>query len=272
VQVTDPKPLIQADDLTKKFGSRVVMDRLSFEIYAGEVLVILGPSGCGKSTLLRCLIGLEPPDAGRVHVFGADVYRSPPAALDALRRRIGMAFQDGALFGSMTLAENVETPVTEFSDLPASTRRILALIKLGMVGLSDANDQYPSQISGGMRKRAALARAMVLDPEVLFFDEPSAGLDPVTSAGLDQLLIRLNRAFQATLVVVTHELESAFAIAHRIFLMDRGRIVASGDTATLKRTKDPAAQRFLHRQPEEASAARLMRTVIARAADNLSRK
>jgi phospholipid/cholesterol/gamma-HCH transport system ATP-binding protein len=270
--MADARPLIQAVNLTKRFGSRIVMDRVSFEIYAGEVLVILGPSGCGKSTLLRCLIGLEPPDAGRAYVFGTDIYGSSPEELDAARRCIGMTFQDGALFGSMTLAENVAIPVMEFSDLPASTRRILALIKLGMVGLGEAIDQYPAQISGGMRKRAALARAMALDPRVLFFDEPSAGLDPVTSAGLDQLLIRLNRAFQATIVVVTHELESAFAIAHRIFLMDRGHIVASGDPATMKRTTYPAAQRFLRRQPEEPSAERFMEAVIAKAAEDLGRQ
>jgi phospholipid/cholesterol/gamma-HCH transport system ATP-binding protein len=248
------------------------MDRLSFDIYSGEVLVILGPSGCGKSTLLRCLIGLEPPDAGRVRMLGTDIYSASPEALDTVRRRIGVTFQDGALFGSITLAENVEIPLIEFSDLAPSTRRILAMIKLSMVGLGEALDKYPSQISGGMRKRAALARAMALDPEVLFFDEPSAGLDPVTSAGLDQLLIRMNRAFQATLVVVTHELESAFAIADRIFLMDQGRIVASGDPKTLKETTLPAVQRFLNRQPEEPSAEKLMDSLIAKVAENSSRQ
>jgi phospholipid/cholesterol/gamma-HCH transport system ATP-binding protein len=264
------RPLIQASALNKRFGARVVMDDLSFDIHAGEVLVILGPSGCGKSTLLRCLIGLEPPDAGHVQVFDTDIYHDPQASLDTARRRIGMTFQDGALFGSMTLAENVETPVAEFSDLPASTRRILARIKLGMVGLGEAVDQYPSQISGGMRKRAALARAMALDPEVLFFDEPSAGLDPVTSAGLDQLLIRLNHAFHATLVVVTHELESAFAIAHRIFLMDRGSIIAAGTPSELRATKHPAAQRFLLRQAEEASAEQKLDDVLAAAAKDMA--
>ncbi|MGH8502410.1 MAG: ABC transporter ATP-binding protein [Gammaproteobacteria bacterium] len=272
MKAADADPLIQAKALKKRFGAKVVMDDLSFDIHAGEVLVILGPSGCGKSTLLRCLIGLEPPDAGHVHVFGTDIYNSSPANLDAVRRRIGMTFQDGALFGSMTLAENVETPVSEFSELPASTRRLLARIKLGMVGLGDAIDQYPSQISGGMRKRAALARAMALDPEVLFFDEPSAGLDPVTSAGLDQLLIRLNHAFQATLVVVTHELESAFAIAHRIFLMDRGSIIASGTPSGLRETKHPAAQRFLRRQAEEPSSGRLMESVLTAALNDLARQ
>jgi phospholipid/cholesterol/gamma-HCH transport system ATP-binding protein len=267
MQLADAKPVIQAQSLMKRFGSKVVMDCLSFDVYAGEVLVILGPSGCGKSTLLRCLIGLQPPDAGQVSVLETDIYGASPAALDAVRRRIGVTFQDGALFTSMTLAENIEIPLSEFSDLPASTRRILAMIKLSMVGLSEALDSYPSQISGGMRKRAALARAMALDPEVLFFDEPSAGLDPTTSAGLDQLLIRLNQVFQATLVVVTHELESAFAIADRIFLMDQGRIIASGDPAALKKTTLPAAQRFLNRQPEEHSAAQLMDAVIAKAAE-----
>jgi phospholipid/cholesterol/gamma-HCH transport system ATP-binding protein len=258
-------PLIEAAGLTKRFGAKTVMDDLSFGIHAGEVLVILGPSGCGKSTLLRGLIGLEPPDSGRVRVLGTDVYNASPEDLDAVRRRIGMTFQDGALFGSMTLAENVEMPVSEFSDLPASTRRILARIKLGMVGLGEAIDQYPAQLSGGMRKRAALARAMALDPEVLFFDEPSAGLDPVTSAGLDQLLMRLNRTLSATLVVVTHELESAFMIAHRIFLMDHGRIIASGAPDVLKLTRDPTARKFLSRQPDEPSSRLLMNSLLAEA-------
>lgn len=256
-------PLIEAAGLSKQFGAKVVMDDLSFKIHAGEVVVILGPSGCGKSTLLRSLIGLEPPDSGRVRVLGTDIYDASPEELDAVRRRIGMTFQEGALFGSMTLGENVEMPVAEFTGLPASTRRILVRIKLGMVGLGEAIDQYPAQLSGGMRKRAALARAMALDPEILFFDEPSAGLDPVTSAGLDRLLMRLNHTLHATLVVVTHELESAFTIAHRIFLMDRGRMIAAGTPEDLKRTREPAARRFLSRQPDETSSKLLVNSLLA---------
>ncbi|MFQ5779679.1 MAG: ABC transporter ATP-binding protein, partial [Nitrospiria bacterium] len=169
-------PLIEARGLTKSYERRCVMDRLDLTVNHGETLVILGASGSGKSTLLRCLVGLERPDAGSVRIQGTDIFSADPQALASLRRQIGMAFQGGALFGSMTLAGNVDLPLSEFTRLPASTRRIVSRIKLGMVGLEDAMDQLPSQISGGMRKRAALARALALDPDILFFDEPSAGL------------------------------------------------------------------------------------------------
>jgi phospholipid/cholesterol/gamma-HCH transport system ATP-binding protein len=260
--VNQTTPVIEAKELVKRFGARTVMDCLSFEVRRGEILVILGPSGCGKSTLLRCLIGLQPPDQGSVQVLGTDIYGASPEALDAVRRGIGMTFQDGALFGSLTLAENVELPLKEFTGLAPSTRRILAKIKLGMVGLADAVERYPAEISGGMRKRAALARAMALDAGVLLFDEPSAGLDPVTSASLDQLLLRLNRALGSTIIVVTHELESAFAIADRLFLMDKGRIVASGDSESLRQTENPIARRFVDREPQETTSAIVLESLL----------
>ena len=210
------RPAIEARRIRKSYDGRVVLEEIDLNVRAGETLVILGASGSGKSTLLRCLVGLERPDAGTVIIQGVDVFAADPRALSALRERIGMAFQGGALFGSMTVAENVCLPLAEYSRLPDSTRRIIARIKLGMVGLEDAMDKLPSQLSGGMRKRAALARAIALDPDVLFFDEPSAGLDPVTGAGLDRLLLRLKKAYRVTIVVVTHEMASAFTIADRV--------------------------------------------------------
>jgi phospholipid/cholesterol/gamma-HCH transport system ATP-binding protein len=223
---------------------------VDLSVRKGETLVILGGSGSGKSTLLRCLVGLERPDEGTVRIRGIDIF-GDPRGLSALRRRMGMAFQGGALFGSMTVAENIELPLVEFTKLPASTRRIIARIKLGMVGLEDSMDRLPSELSGGMKKRAALARALALDPEIVFFDEPSAGLDPVTAAGLDQLIVQLKKAFGATLVVVTHEMVSAFTIADRLALMHEGRFALTDTPAVVRESRDPTVRGFLDRHPPE---------------------
>ncbi|MEO1085029.1 MAG: ABC transporter ATP-binding protein [Acidobacteriota bacterium] len=246
----DAPPAIEIRGLRKAFGDKVVLDQLDLRVEAGESLVILGGSGSGKSTLLRCMIGLERPDAGSVLLHGVDLFEAPREEVRALRRRIGVAFQGGALFGSMTVAENVDLPLREFTDLPASTRRIIARIKLSLVGLGDAMDRLPSELSGGMQKRAAFARAMALDPSILFCDEPSAGLDPVTAAELDQLLIQLRDVFGATLVVVTHELDSAFAIADRLAIMRGGRFVLTGPVDEVRASDDPWVRRFLGRIPE----------------------
>jgi len=242
--------MIEVRGLRKSFGKQEVLKGVDLSVRKGETLVILGGSGCGKSTLLRCLVGLERPDAGTVRIQGIDIF-ADPQGLSALRRRMGMAFQGGALFGSMTVAENIELPLAEFTKLPASTRRIIARIKLGMVGLEDAMDRMPSELSGGMKKRAALARALALDPEIVFFDEPSAGLDPVTAAGLDQLLVQLKKAFGATLVVVTHELVSAFTIADRLALMHEGRFALTDTPAVVRESRDPTVRGFLDRHPPE---------------------
>ena len=244
-------PAIEVSALRKSYNGPLVLDGIDLDVRKGETLVILGGSGSGKSTLLRCVVGLERPDAGQVKIQGVDVFDADPVALAGLRRRMGMAFQAGALFGSMTVAENIELPLVEFTQLPATTRRIIARIKLGMVGLEDAMDQLPSELSGGMRKRAALARALALDPEILFFDEPSAGLDPVTASGLDQLLIKLKEAFGVTLVVVTHEMESAFAIADRLALIHEGRFLIIDTPEAVRKCDNPVVRNFLDRRPSE---------------------
>jgi phospholipid/cholesterol/gamma-HCH transport system ATP-binding protein len=243
---------IEVEGLSKSFGDHPVLVGLDLEVRAGETLVILGGSGSGKSTLLRCLVGLERPDAGSVRIQGTDIFDANPRSLSKLRERMGMAFQGGALFGSMTLGENVELPLVEFTRMPPMTRRIVARIKLGMVGLEDALDLYPSELSGGMVKRAALARALVLDPDILFFDEPSAGLDPVTAAGLDRLILQLKKAFEVTTVVVTHELRSAFAIADRLALLHAGRFLVVGTPERVRQCEGPVVRGFLERRPLES--------------------
>lgn len=246
-------PIIEAHGLHKSFGDKTVLDGIDLEVETGETLIILGSSGSGKSTLLRCLIGLEEPDEGEVIVAGTNLFRAKRQELARLRQSMGVAFQAGALFTSMTVGENIDLPLEELTDLPKSTRELIVRIKLALVGLEGTADLYPSELSGGMRKRVAFARAMALDPQILFADEPSAGLDPVTSAGLDQLLIRLREVFDVTLIVVTHELESAFAVGERIALIDRGRILALGTPDEIKASTDSIVRRFLDRETEIAA-------------------
>src|SRR5919109_4117479 len=211
--------MIRVEDFTAAYDGLVVLAHVSFEVYAGEVFVILGGSGCGKSTLLKHIIGLYKPTAGKILIDGEDIAAAEGDERLRILRKFGVMYQSGALFGSMTLLENVSLPLEEFTDLPPDAIRLIAMMKLQRVGLSAFANLMPSELSGGMQKRAAIARAMALDPRLLFLDELSAGLDPLTSADLDQLILRLSRTLGITFVVVTHELPSIFAIADRVIML-----------------------------------------------------
>lgn len=242
-----PEPIISVSGLHVAYGSREVLHGLTFDVQRGETLVVIGGSGSGKSTLLRTLVGLERPSAGEVRIKGVDIARARVREMDAIRKRIGLAFQGGALIGSLTVGANIALPLLEHTTLEKSTIEVMVRIKLEQVGLSGFENYMPSQLSGGMKKRAAFARAMALDPEILFFDEPSAGLDPITAAGIDDLILSLKRAYALTMVVVTHELASAFLIADRVILVDRGNIAAIGPVDEVRNSRHPRVRQFLDR-------------------------
>jgi phospholipid/cholesterol/gamma-HCH transport system ATP-binding protein len=245
-------PVIVVDQLTARFGDNIIFDRVSFQVNQGEILVILGGSGCGKSTMMKHLIGLYKPAAGQVLVNGVNINTDDDRILRRVRMDLGVLFQSGALFGSMTLAENVALPLQEYTDLDLAVIDLIVRMKLGLVSLAGYENHLPSEISGGMKKRAGLARAMALDPTILFFDEPSAGLDPVTSVELDNLIKSINAGMGTTMVIVTHELESIFNIAHRVIMLDKGArgIIAAGDPRELKdHSTDPRVVNFFNRRP-----------------------
>jgi phospholipid/cholesterol/gamma-HCH transport system ATP-binding protein len=247
-----PTPVIVVDQLTARFGDNTIFERVSFQVNPGEILVILGGSGCGKTTLLKHLIGLYQPTGGQVLVNGVNINTDDDRVLRQLRMGFGVLFQSGALFGSMTLAENVALPIQEYADLDPDTIDLIVKMKLGLVNLAGYENHLPSEISGGMKKRAGLARAMALDPTILFFDEPSAGLDPVTSVELDNLIKSINAGMGTTMVIVTHELESIFNIAHRVLMLDKAArgIIAEGDPRELKdHSDDPRVVNFFNRRP-----------------------
>jgi phospholipid/cholesterol/gamma-HCH transport system ATP-binding protein len=241
-----PEASIQVVDVVKKFGDRTVLDAIRLDVFNGETLVILGGSGSGKSTLLRLMIGNIPPDGGDIIGLGKSLSQMTDAEMTDYRKSIGVLFQSGALYNSMTVGENVALPLREHTDLPDETIDIMVKIKLELVGLRRHTDKMPGELSGGMKKRAGLARAIALDPKILFYDEPSAGLDPVTSHEIDLLIRDLNRKLGVTSVVVTHEMDSAFRIADRMVLLDQGKFIISGTPDEMRDSTDPLVRQFVH--------------------------
>jgi len=243
-------PMVSVRDLRVSYGAVEILHGINFEVKPGETLVILGGSGSGKSTLLRTLVGLERASSGEIWIKGKNIAAISQTELDEIRKKIGMSFQGGALFGSMTVGDNVALPLREHTKLEESTIDIILRLKLEQVGLAGFEYYMPSQLSGGMKKRAAVARALAMDPEILFFDEPSAGLDPIIAAGIDQLILQLKKAFRMTIVVVTHELASAYLIADRMVLIDKGNVLSIGTTEEMRSSSQPRVRQFLDRVAE----------------------
>lgn len=242
-------PVVDVHDLSVGWSGEPLLEHATFEIREGEVFAILGGSGSGKSTLMRCLIGLAPPLAGTITMAGLGAPR-----LDAERPPFGVMFQQGALFGSMTVGENVALPIAQWTDLPRDAIDVIVRAKLRLVGLAGAERKLPSALSGGMRKRAAIARSMALEPSLLFLDEPSSGLDPILSAELDELIVTLKRGLGLTVVIVTHELGSILSIVDRCIMLDRESksIIASGAPGDLRASADPRVRAFFNRTPRAA--------------------
>jgi len=245
------EPILIVEGLTARFGDNVVFENVNFKVYRGEILVVVGASGCGKSTLLKIMIGLQTPAAGKVLYQGMDIVRATEKELLSYRQNIGVLFQSSALFSSMTLKENIALPLEEYARLDPAMTDMIIKMKLGMVNLAGYENHSPAELSGGMKKRAGIARAMALDPQVLFFDELSAGLDPITAVELDELIIKTNEALGTTMVIVTHELESIYKIAHRVLMLDKQAqgIIAEGKPQELKNNAtDPRVRSFFRRQ------------------------
>ncbi len=246
------EPIIEVQDLVAAFQDRIILNEINFRVAAGEIFMIIGGSGCGKTTLLKHMVGLNLPFSGRVLIDGIDITSGNSDKFHGVLSRIGILFQGGALFGSMTLAENITLPIITYTDLPKSAVDRMVRMKLCMVDLGNYANFYPSQISGGMKKRAALARAMALNPKILFLDEPTAGLDPITAAEIDELILKINRSLGTTMIIVTHDLDSIMKIGDRVIMLDktiRG-VIAQGDPRILKQeNNDPMVQYFFNRQP-----------------------
>jgi len=246
----DTEPVVEVTNLFRKFGDRTVIDNLSFTIHRGETLVIMGGSGCGKSTLLRHIIGVMKPTAGSVKIFGQEITTMNDVEIAEIRRRFGMLFQSGALLASLTVGENVALPLLQHTDLSPDEVDQTVTAKLQMVGLNGFNGLKPAEISGGMRKRVGLARALALDPELLFSDEPTSGLDPIMTAVVDKLTLELTKDEGMTAVVVTHDMTSAFRIATRMIMLGRGRILAQGTPDEIRTHPDPEVQQFINGEPD----------------------
>jgi phospholipid/cholesterol/gamma-HCH transport system ATP-binding protein len=255
-QMTQPasqspgESVIALRGVSVSYGPRRVLDRIDLDVRRGEILALLGGSGSGKTTLLKQVLGLAKPDSGGVAINGVDITTCSASELARIRRRIGVAFQGGALFNSLSVEDNIALPLQELTRLADSTIKLMVSMHLTSVGLADAAKLYPPELSGGMRKRAAIARAMALDPDILVLDEPSAGLDPIVSAGLDELILLLKRGSHATLLVVTHDLVSAFRIADRLAMLHKGRLIAVDTKEKFASSTDPWIRQFLDRQPE----------------------
>lgn len=245
-------PIIQVRDLIAGYEDQVILEGISFEVYREEILVVVGGSGCGKSTLLRHLVGLNRPLSGSISYWGKDITKLEEDALARILRRVGLSFQGGALFNSMTVGDNVALPLEEYGLNDREQLRLLARMKLSLVGLGDQGWRYPEELSGGMKKRVGFARAIAADPEVVFFDEPSAGLDPIIGAGLDKIILDLKRLMNLTMVVVTHELDSIRTIADRVLMLDGGKIVFIGTVGEAEASDHPRVRQFFLRQPDAA--------------------
>jgi len=245
------QPVIEVDKLVTYYGDQKILDSVSLNVEVGEIMVIMGGSGSGKSTLLRYMLGLHHPDSGCIRLFGKDTSTLNGREWTELRKKTGVSFQGGALFNSMTVGDNVCMPLRELTELEENTIRIMSRMKLEVVNMAGFEHLMPAQLSGGMIKRAALARALVMDPKLLFFDEPSAGLDPVVAADLDKLILRIRDAMQVSIVVVTHELESAFKIADRITILDRGCILMTGTVDEIRNSDNQRVRNLLNRISEE---------------------
>ena len=237
---------LEVQEVTKRFGEQVVLDRIRLDVFQGETVVVMGGSGSGKSTLLRLMMGNLRADEGEIIALGRRLSHMSGEELAEYRKSIGVLFQSGALYNSMSVADNVALPLREHSELPEETIEIMVKIKLELVGLREHSEKMPAELSGGMKKRAGLARALALDPKILFYDEPSAGLDPVTSAQIDELIIDLNEKLGVTSVVVTHEMDSAFRVADRMVLLDRGKFVSAGTPQEIRASTDPLVRQFVN--------------------------
>ena len=246
-----PAPIISVRDLIVRYGSHVVLNGVNLDVERGEVMVLLGSSGSGKSTMLRQIIGLDRPHSGTVHVQGVDINNCSAQELKRVRRTMGVTFQESALFNSLSIEENIALPLRELTTLADPVIEIMVYMTLAAVGLGEAGKQMPQELSGGMKKRAAVARAIALDPEILVFDEPSAGLDPIVAAALDELILFLKRAFRMTILVVTHEMASAFRIADRIAMLYQGALIAVDKKESFQSSTDPRIRQFLDRCPDQ---------------------